>query len=300
MSQKALGVSEAYPKVLNALAGHDYSVTGGALRQRFGRLAGQINEELKSKTGWALDDTGHLRFELSVPDLRAKQTLGQFIARDVQKLAEGVRAGQVDVTRVTSIYNQITRQDVPLKALLGNHEVFTAYPELEDVMVTQSPDRPETRFDKTSGAITVPPNLSSMELGAYLTKGVNQAINTFERIGDPTIQRTLYSSAPAQRNRARVIESIVNQCEGLDAVPREVVEKNLGMLEPADAEFLSGLPLERAAKFAHAATLNLEGNWSSSKPGHQPKTKPEAANEQKMENVDRSHQIKAPVRNLAM
>ncbi|WP_372997294.1 LPD23 domain-containing protein [Marinobacter sp.] len=300
VSQKALGVSEAYPKVLNALAGHDYSATGGALRQRFGRLAGQINEELKSKTGWVLDDTGHLRFELSVPDLRAKQTLGQFIARDVQKLAEGVRSGQVDVTRVTSIYNQITRQDVPLKALLGNHEVFVAYPELEDVMVTQSPDRPETRFDKSAGAITVPPNLSSMELGAYLTKGVNQAINTFERIGDPTIQRTLYSSAPAQRNRARVIESIVNQCEGLDAVPREVVEKNLGMLEPADAEFLSGLPLERAAKFAHAATLNLEGNWSSSKQAHQPKTKPEAANEQKMENVDRNHQLKAQVRNLAM
>lgn len=300
VSEKALGVSEAYPKVLNALAGHDFSDIGGALRQRFGRLAGQINEELKSKTGWALDDTGHLRFELSVPDLRAKQTLGQFIARDVQKLAEGVRAGQIDVTRVTSIYNQITRQDVPLKALLGNHEVFTAYPELEDVMVTQSSDRHETRFDKSSGTITVPPNLSSMELGAYLTKGVNQAVNTFERIGDPTIQRARYHNAPAQQNRARVIESIVNQCEGLDAVPREVVEKNIAVLEPADAEFLAGLPLERAARFAHAATLNLEGNWSSVKPGYQPKTKPEAANEQKLENVDHNPQLKAPVRNLAM
>lgn len=300
VSQKALGVSEAYPKVLNALAGHDYSATGGALRQRFGRLAGQINEELKSKTGWALDDTGHLRFELSVPDLRAKQTLGQFIARDVQKLAEGVRAGEVDVTRVTNIYNQITRQDVPLKALLGNHEVFTAYPELEDVMVAQSPDRPETRFDKNSGAITVPPNLSSAELGAYLTKGVNQAINSFERIGDPTIQRTLYSSAPAQQNRARVIESIVNQCEGLDAVPREVVEKNLGMLEPADAEFLSGLPMNRATRFAHAASLNVEGGWLQAKPGYQPKSSPAAVNEQKFERVADNPKMKTPVRNLAM
>jgi hypothetical protein len=79
-----------------------------------------------------------------------------------------------------------------------------------------------------------------------------------------------------------------------------VVEKNIAVLEPADAEFLAGLPLERAARFAHAATLNLEGNWSSVKPGYQPKTKPEAANEQKLENVDHNPQLKAPVRNLAM
>jgi len=300
VSQKALGMQEAYPKVLNALAGNDHTTSANILRERFGRLASQLNGTLKENTGWTLDDTGHLRFEMSVPSLRAKKNIGQYIAQDVKKLAKGVREGVIDVTTLTDAYNQITQQNVPLRSLVGAHEVFTAYPELEDVMVRQEMGVRQQRFDSKSGVITVPNNLSSMELGAYLTKGVNQAINTFERIGDPKIQRALYPVSTLQKNRARAVESIVNQCQGMEQISKEVVEANLKHLEPTDAAFLTGLPLEKAARFAHAASLHLGGGWSNALPSYQAPEDPSAANELAHGFVTEKPTSELPGRNVAM
>jgi len=262
VSQRALGLEEAYPKVLNSLSGNDFSETGGALRQRFARLADQVNAEIKAQTGWALDDTGHLRFELDIPDCRATQSISEYIAQDVEKFANDVRSGVVDVTQTTEIYNRITQQAVPLKSLVGDHQVMDAYPELEDVKVQQSPEPYQTRFQSQTGTIIVSPNIGRMELGAYLTKGINEAINAFERIGDPEIQRAFYPKPDIELNRARALQSVIAQSEGLASVSGEAIEGNLKWLHRTDPAVLKGMPLERAAIFAHAAQVNIKGEWS--------------------------------------
>lgn len=279
VSQRALGLDEAYPKVLNSLSGNDFSQSGGALRQRFARLADQLNDEIKAETGWALDDTGHLRFELEIPDCRATQTISEYIAQDVEKFANDVRSGTVDITRTTDIYNRITQQSVPLKSLIGDNRVIDAYPELEDVKVKQSVDAPQGRFQSHTGTIIVPPNIGRMELGAYLAKGINEAINSFERIGDPEIQRARYPASDVEINRGRALQNIIAQSEGMESVSTEALANNSRWLNQHDASLLKGMPLDRASMFAHAATINMKGEWSQYAHSEEFDSLPAVANE---------------------
>jgi hypothetical protein len=264
-ADKALGVKEAADFVYLALTGTSQSPEADALRARCALLADEINPKLKESTGWTIGDVGHLRFDLRAPDCRAHKSVNEVIAEDVRRFAADVRNDRVAVTDITPTYNAITAQAVPLTTLIGQHPVLDAYPMLADVGVIQSPSRPETRWNAQLGQITVPPHLSRMELGAYLTKGLNAAVASMERLADPKIRHALNANAnPSQEQRAQGLSRLIRQCADYPTIPNSMVAPAPSWLDQKDADVLAGMKMEDAQLVSQAAKMDIKGVWLSS------------------------------------
>ncbi|WP_138437863.1 LPD23 domain-containing protein [Marinobacter shengliensis] len=284
-SEKVLGVPEASDFVYRALSGENRSAEAEKLRRQLAEVADDINPQLKEATGWSIGESGHLRFELAIPDCRAQQSIGEIIADDIRKFAADVHNDRIPITDITATYNAITNQSVPVSKLIGDHPIMDAYPVLEDVVVRQSYKRPETRWDSANGAIIVPPDLSRAELGAYLTKGLNEAVNSMERMSSPEIQHALgITPKPAQIQRSKEIQRSVA------GIRNASVAAGSTALRDADREALNGLSPEQVQGYLQASKLNLKGAWMKTVPwAEEPSI--EAANEQAIE---------APARGLSM
>lgn len=195
--------------------------------------------------------------------------MSEVIAEDVRQFAADVKNRKLAVTEITSTYNAITAQAVPLTSLIGQHPVLDAYPMLEDVGVIQSPGRPETRWNAQLGQITVPPHLSRMELGAYLTKGLNAAVASMERLADPQVRHALNVNAePDQSHRAQGLSRLIRQCADCRTIPKSMVEPAPSWLDQKDAVVLADMKMEDAQLVSQAAKMNIKGVWLSSARPH--------------------------------
>jgi hypothetical protein len=266
-AEKALGVPEASEYVYQVLRGASDSPEAVSLRARCAELASDINPHLKEHTGWTIGDTGYLNFDLKAPDCRAQKSVVEVIAEDVRKLANDVQNDKINIPDITATYNAITTQAVPLSTLIGDHPILSAYPVLERAGVRQSVGVRETRWSASEGVITVPPHLSRMELGAYLTKGLNQAVASMEMLAEPSIKRDLGIGIPTTNAAiAKGIDRVIAQCNGRDTITQSMVSPAPAWLQADNATKLADMKVSDARKLSQMLKTNVKGVWLSPEP----------------------------------
>ncbi len=264
-AEDVLGVPGAAEAIYLAATGKSNTPEAQAIRSQCASLGAKVNQKLQKETGWSFGQTGNLSFNLGIPDCRANRCIDEIIADNVRTLVESVKSGATPVTDISQRYNEVTREPVPIKALIGDHPVLTAYPMLQDVTVKQERMRSGTQWNPATGQITVPPHLSRLEVGAYLAKGLTKAVNDIERIAAPALQKELYRSPDAtDLLRSKSITRVVEQCHGYKSVPHEMVTPCPDWLIPEDAQQLEGMALADASAWAQSVALNANGPWLKS------------------------------------